>query len=141
QPWRTFLANHVNHIVAADLFVAPTATCRLSFVLVLLAQLCARTFEHSRASSRHCGGRSDIGGTAPILSGVEWRPRTIDDHPGDNYRTPSTAVRSPASGSGPTHRGRHHRHESRRSARNPGGWLGDQRGRVAPGLGVHGIEV
>src|SRR5262249_7440746 len=44
-PWRTFLANHVNHIVAADFFVAPTPTCRLSFVLVLLAQLCARTFE------------------------------------------------------------------------------------------------
>jgi putative transposase len=37
QPWRTFLANHVQQIVAADFFVVPTATCRLLFVLVLLA--------------------------------------------------------------------------------------------------------
>jgi putative transposase len=37
QTWRTFLANHVEQIVAADFFVAPTATCRLLFVLVILA--------------------------------------------------------------------------------------------------------
>jgi putative transposase len=37
QSWRTFLANHVEQIVAADFFVVPTATCRLLFVLVLLA--------------------------------------------------------------------------------------------------------
>src|SRR5262249_16151042 len=37
QTWRTFLANHVGQIVAADFFVVPTATCRLLFVLVLLA--------------------------------------------------------------------------------------------------------
>src|SRR5262249_47971422 len=36
QSWRTFLANHVLHIVAADFFVVPTATCRLLFVLVIL---------------------------------------------------------------------------------------------------------
>ena len=35
--WRTFLANHVHQLVAADFFVVPTATCRLLFVLVLLA--------------------------------------------------------------------------------------------------------
>jgi putative transposase len=29
QTWRTFLANHVNQIVAADFFVVSTATCRL----------------------------------------------------------------------------------------------------------------
>jgi len=35
--WRTFLANHVQQIAAADFFVVPTATCRLLVVLVLLA--------------------------------------------------------------------------------------------------------
>ena len=37
QAWRTFLANHVKQIAAADFFVVPTATCRLLFVLVILA--------------------------------------------------------------------------------------------------------
>jgi transposase InsO family protein len=37
QTWRTFLANHVQQIAAADFFVVPTATCRLLFVLVILA--------------------------------------------------------------------------------------------------------
>ena len=37
QTWRTFLANHIGQIVAADFFVVPTATCRLLFVLVFLA--------------------------------------------------------------------------------------------------------
>ena len=37
QPWRTFLANHVGQIMAADFFVVPTVTDRLLFVLVILA--------------------------------------------------------------------------------------------------------
>jgi putative transposase len=37
QSWRTFLANHVHQIAAADFFIVPTATCRLLFVLVILA--------------------------------------------------------------------------------------------------------
>jgi len=37
QTWRTFLSNHVQQIAAADFFVVPTATCRLLFVLVILA--------------------------------------------------------------------------------------------------------
>jgi transposase InsO family protein len=37
QTWRTFLTNHVRQIAAADFFVVPTATCRLLFVLVILA--------------------------------------------------------------------------------------------------------
>ena len=37
QTWRTFLANHIEQIVAADFFVVPTATGRLLLVLVLLA--------------------------------------------------------------------------------------------------------
>jgi len=37
QSWRTFLANHLQQIAAADFFVVPTATYRLLFVLVILA--------------------------------------------------------------------------------------------------------
>ena len=37
QTWRTFLRNHIGQLVAADFFVVPTATCRLLFVLVMLA--------------------------------------------------------------------------------------------------------
>jgi putative transposase len=37
QPWRTFLANHLAQIMAADFFVVPTVTYRLLFVLVVLA--------------------------------------------------------------------------------------------------------
>jgi hypothetical protein len=33
QTWRTFLANHVHQIMAADFFLVPTATYRLLFVL------------------------------------------------------------------------------------------------------------
>jgi putative transposase len=37
QTWRTFLANHLGQIMAADFVVVPTATYRLLFVLVILA--------------------------------------------------------------------------------------------------------
>jgi putative transposase len=37
QTWRTFLANHMGQIMAADFFVVPTATCRLLFVLIIQA--------------------------------------------------------------------------------------------------------
>ena len=37
QTWRTFLGNHIGQVMAADFFVVPTATCRLLFVLVILA--------------------------------------------------------------------------------------------------------
>jgi transposase InsO family protein len=37
QTWRTFLANHIDQIVAADFFVVLTLTYRLLFVLVILA--------------------------------------------------------------------------------------------------------
>jgi len=36
QAWRTFLTNHASQILAADLFVVPTVTFRLLFVLVIL---------------------------------------------------------------------------------------------------------
>jgi putative transposase len=37
QTWRTFLTNHASQIMAADLFVVPTVTFRLLFVIVILA--------------------------------------------------------------------------------------------------------
>jgi transposase InsO family protein len=37
QTGRTFLGNHIGQVMAADFFVVPTATCRLLFVLVILA--------------------------------------------------------------------------------------------------------
>jgi hypothetical protein len=37
QTWRTFLTNHASQIMATDLFVVPTVTFRLLFVLVILA--------------------------------------------------------------------------------------------------------
>jgi hypothetical protein len=37
QTWRTFLANHASQIMAADLFVVPTISFRLLFVLIILA--------------------------------------------------------------------------------------------------------
>jgi hypothetical protein len=40
QPWRTFLTNHASQIMAADLFVVPTVTFRLLFVLVILEHEC-----------------------------------------------------------------------------------------------------
>ncbi len=45
QTWRTFLRNHIGQVIAADFFVVPTVTCRLVFVLVLLA--------HDRRRIRH----------------------------------------------------------------------------------------
>ena len=37
QTWRTFLTNHASQIMAADLFVVPTVSFRLLFVLIMLA--------------------------------------------------------------------------------------------------------
>ena len=37
QSWRTFLKNHIDSTVALDFFAVPTLTCRILFVLVVLA--------------------------------------------------------------------------------------------------------
>jgi hypothetical protein len=37
QDWRTFLANRMGQLMAADFLVIPTATCRLLFVPIILA--------------------------------------------------------------------------------------------------------
>ena len=56
QTWRTFLATHVGQIAAADFFVVPTATCRLLFVLVILAHERRRVVHlRSRAIRRRHG--------------------------------------------------------------------------------------
>jgi putative transposase len=57
QTWRTFLSNHVGQIVAADFFVVPTVTCRLVFVLVLLAH--DRRRIRARGGHRASDGRVD----------------------------------------------------------------------------------
>ena len=36
-PWKTFLTNHIDDIVACDFFLVPTATFRVLFVFILLA--------------------------------------------------------------------------------------------------------
>ena len=58
QTWRMFLANHVHQLVAADFFVVPTATCRLLFVLVLLA--------HDRRRIAHAVPTRNVVSTALI---------------------------------------------------------------------------
>ena len=37
QPWRTFLANHVERMASIDFFTVPTATFRVLFVFVVLS--------------------------------------------------------------------------------------------------------
>jgi putative transposase len=37
QSWRTFLQNHAGAIAAMDFFVVPTVTCRLLYVLIVIA--------------------------------------------------------------------------------------------------------
>jgi putative transposase len=54
QTWCTFLRNHVGQIIAADFFVVPTVTCRLVFVLVLIA--------HERRRIRRGGHLASNGG-------------------------------------------------------------------------------
>jgi hypothetical protein len=66
KTWRTFMTNHFQQVAAADFFVVPTATCRLLFVLVILA--------HERRPRRACRGyrrphgRLDSATTARSLS-------------------------------------------------------------------------
>ncbi len=35
--WKTFLANHMQDLVALDFFVVPTVTCKVLFVLLIMA--------------------------------------------------------------------------------------------------------
>jgi putative transposase len=62
QTWRTFLRNHLGQIIAADFFVVPTVTCRLVFVLVLLA--------HDRTTHPARGGHhtSNVGVDGPAVA-------------------------------------------------------------------------
>jgi len=42
QTWRSFLNNHVKHLVAVDFFVVPTITFQLPFAFVILSHDCRR---------------------------------------------------------------------------------------------------
>jgi putative transposase len=57
QTWRTFLKNHLQQIAAADFFVVPTATCRLMFVLVILAHERRRVVHVAITITRRPRGR------------------------------------------------------------------------------------
>jgi hypothetical protein len=54
RTWRRFLGSHIGRVMAADFFVVPTATCRLLFVLVILAHE-RRAFGSPASTTRHCG--------------------------------------------------------------------------------------
>jgi hypothetical protein len=66
QTWRTFLANHVTQLMAADFFVVPTITYRLLFVLVIRA--ISTDILHFRAR---------VLGIQP-RQGQRWEPRRRD---------------------------------------------------------------
>ena len=92
QTWRTFLENHVGQIVAADFFVVPTVSCRLVFVLVLLA--------HDRRRIRHVAvtAHPTAAWTAQQLrEAFPWdaAPRYVihdRDHAFDHVRATATAM-------------------------------------------------
>jgi hypothetical protein len=37
QSWKTFLSNHIGHIVSVDFFTVPTITLKVLFVFVVIA--------------------------------------------------------------------------------------------------------
>jgi hypothetical protein len=60
---------------------------------------------------------------------------TADDHPHDDHGAPAAALRPPASGSRPTHRGPDSRHRSRVPRSTARGWLG-KASKIVVSLGV-----
>jgi hypothetical protein len=78
--------------------------------------------------------RLTLADSAQCPGGVEWCQRTADDHPHDDRAAPSAALRPPASGSRPGHRGRDRRHGSRGPTLD-GPWVARQgtEGRGKPG--------
>jgi serine/threonine protein kinase len=88
--------------------------------------LCARTFCTVKGEFSSTGAEgSHVDGRRKRFVRVERRPWTVDDYPRDDDGTAAAALRLPASGSRPTHRGRHHRHESGRPALD-GSWMAPQ---------------
>ena len=69
QTWRTFLTNHATQIMAVDLFVVPTITFRMLFVLVILAH------EHRRIVHVAVDERSHRGLDGAAASQYLPRPR------------------------------------------------------------------
>ncbi len=66
QTWRTFLANHVGSLVSVDFFTVPTATFKVLFVFVILAQ----TGDASSMSTSPTPPRSN--GRPAARGGVPW---------------------------------------------------------------------
>jgi len=65
QTWRTVLTNHASQIVAADLFVVPTITFRLLFVLVLHNCLSGQGWSH-RQQQRYLWQRCTSASTTAL---------------------------------------------------------------------------
>lgn len=90
--WRTFLRNHVGQIIAADVFVVPTVTCRLAFVRVLLA--------HDRRRIRHVAVTTHPTAawtSQPLREACPWDevPRYLihdRDHALDGLKATATAM-------------------------------------------------
>jgi hypothetical protein len=93
QTWRTFLTNHASQIMAADLFVVPTVTFRLLFVLIILAHDRRRIVHvavtaHPTRPGPHSSfampfrrtRRRDISFTIAIRSLPTWRPPSRNEH-------------------------------------------------------------
>jgi putative transposase len=105
QTWRTFLTNHASQIMAADLFVVPTITFRLRFVLVILGHDRRRIVhvaitEHPTAAWT----AQQLSERIPREQGTAVSPsrsrcglgrgrdhHRLDEHPGGSYR-PTIAV-------------------------------------------------
>jgi hypothetical protein len=118
--------HHINRDVVRRILAARTPSTSRGGVSSAKTQSCLHGHSApSRASSRHVADRLLADGPQ-CLRALERRARTTDDHPHAERGTPSAALRSPASGSRPTHRGRDDRHGSRRAALHSArGWLGD----------------
>ena len=97
QTWRTFLADHARQIMAVDLFVVPTVTFRMVFVLVILAHERRRIVHvasptipqppgrrSSFAMPSQATRRPRISCMIAIRSSQEWQPPSPYEHPGDS---------------------------------------------------------
>jgi putative transposase len=90
QTWRTFLTNHASQLMAADLFVVPTVTFRLLFVLVILGRpIRTDTDPHSIDGPSRDRGRSARTAPRNLVSARTEPPECVAPHPSLwEYRKP-----------------------------------------------------
>jgi hypothetical protein len=75
QTWRSFPRNHRGQITAADFFVVPTATCRLLFVLIMLAHDRRRVVHVAVTHPSDCDAdRSATARSVPVGHGAAIPP-------------------------------------------------------------------